>query len=84
MPYPRSYTTTPFWLTPRLQPGESDRFHSANNLSTLAVTDSAGDGLTLAVSVSFAKTVGVMKETIAMAVIPKKHEVITSFFKIAP
>lgn len=41
IPYPRSYTGTPFRLTPRLQPGESDVFHGVNNLSTLAATSSA-------------------------------------------
>ena len=45
MPYPRSYTGNPFRLTPTLQPGESGRFHSTNNLSTLAVLDSVSDRL---------------------------------------
>src|SRR5258708_22747133 len=82
--YPCWYTGTPFWLTPRLQPGESDLFHSANNLSTLAVTDSADAGLALVVSCSFPKTVGVMKEPIATAVMTKTLAVVTSVFMIVP
>src|SRR5215472_5292064 len=37
MPYPPSYTTVPFWLTAKLQPGELEVFHSANNASILAL-----------------------------------------------
>src|SRR5947209_2803063 len=45
MPYPRWYARTPFLLTPKLQPGESDLFHCAKSLSIPEATDSAGDGL---------------------------------------
>src|ERR1700730_12328880 len=48
MPYARSYTRTPFLPTPKLQPGESDRFHSIKSLSILDATDSASDGLAVA------------------------------------
>ena len=61
MPYPRSYTRTPFLLTPRLQPAESGLFHCANNLSTLAVTDPAGDGLTVAAPCFFPNIAGATK-----------------------
>ena len=37
MPYPRSYTSAPFWLTPRLHPGESGLSNFSKSLSTLAV-----------------------------------------------
>src|SRR5215471_14677251 len=37
MPYPRSYTRVPFWLTAKLQPGELDVSHSANNASILVL-----------------------------------------------
>src|SRR5262249_46717163 len=39
MPYPCSYTTVPFRLIAKLQPGETDFFHSANRLSPLVVKD---------------------------------------------
>src|SRR5436309_3483162 len=45
MPYPCSYAGDPYRLTPTLQPGESGRFHSANNLSTLEEVNSAEDRL---------------------------------------
>ena len=49
MPYPRWYARTPFLLTPKLQPGESDLFHCAKSLSIPEATDSAGDDLAGAV-----------------------------------
>src|SRR5262249_40207986 len=83
MPYPRSYTTTPFRLTARLHPGESGLSHCANSLSTLAATDSAVEGRTLAASCSLASAVETANEPIA-AIMTRTETLITSSFTLPP
>src|SRR5260370_36683781 len=73
IPYPRSYTRAPFLLMATLQPGESDLFHFANNSSTLALPDRAGDGLPVRGLPPCEDSFGAMKERITTAVMIKKQ-----------
>ncbi len=73
IPYPRSYTRAPFLLMARLQPGESDLFHFANNSSTLALPDRAGDGLPVRGLPPCEDSFGAMKERITTAVMIDKQ-----------
>ena len=69
-------------MMPSAHPGESGLSHCANNLSTLAVTDSAGDALVFVVLCSCPRTFGVMDETSAMAVTTNIQAMVRTFFII--
>ena len=73
IPYPRSYTRASFLLMARLQPGESDLFHFANNSSTLALPDRAGDGLPVRGLRPCEDSFGAMKERITTAIMIDKQ-----------
>src|SRR5215471_13765253 len=82
MPYPRSYTTVPFRLIARLQPGESDLSHSAKSLSTLAVKDWADNEFSLVEAGSLARADNARSKTLPIMVLTMNQRAFANVFMI--